>query len=72
MVLLFRVGDFYEAHLDDAHPVSFLCGLTLTKRGEYPMTGFPSSQLERCLTALLRAGLRVAVLEEVREGGEGC
>jgi DNA mismatch repair protein MutS len=40
-VLLFRLGDFYEAFYDDAKILSDVLDITLTKRQEVPMSGIP-------------------------------
>ena len=43
MILLFRMGDFYETFEDDAELLSRVLGLTLTSRDKtIPMAGFPS------------------------------
>jgi DNA mismatch repair protein MutS len=66
MVLLFRMGDFYEAFDDDAELCARLLGLTLTTRDkQVPMAGFPHHQLENYLQKLLRDGQRVAVCDQV-------
>ena len=69
-VILFRVGDFYESYFDDAKKVSDILGLTLTKRnGEngYYLTGFPYHALDTYLPKLIRAGLRVAICDDISE-----
>ena len=72
MIVLFRNGDFYELFEDDAELGSRVLGLTLTKRDEkVPMAGFPHHKLEHYLGALLRAGHRVAVCEQMEEAGAG-
>src|SRR5689334_24029410 len=68
MLLLFRMGDFYELFFEDAEVASRLLGLTLTSRdGAVPMAGFPHHQLDAYLKRLLRAGHRVAVCDQVEE-----
>src|SRR5262249_59117799 len=68
MLLLFRMGDFYELFFEDAEVVSRALGLTLTSRdGDVPMAGFPWRALETQLKALLRAGHRVAVCDQVED-----
>ena len=71
MLLLFRVGDFYELYGQDAETAAKLLGLTLTTRKDQQetvsMAGFPHHSLERSLQALLRAGHRVAVCDQVDE-----
>jgi DNA mismatch repair protein MutS len=68
MLLLFRVGDFYELFEADAEKATKLLGLTLTTRdGTLPMAGFPHHALESYLHKLLRAGLRVAICDQVED-----
>src|SRR3954463_2288885 len=68
MLLLFRMGDFYELFFDDAEVVARVLGLTLTSRDKtIPMAGFPHHALENHLRKLLRAGHRVAVCDQVED-----
>jgi DNA mismatch repair protein MutS len=72
MVLLFRLGDFYETFGDDAVLTSKACGITLTKRnngaaGDIPLAGFPHHQLDAYLPKLVAAGHRVAVCEQLED-----
>jgi hypothetical protein len=68
MLLLFRMGDFYELFDQDAETAHKLLGLTLTTRDRtVAMAGFPHHQLETYLHKLLHAGQRVAVCEPVEE-----
>lgn len=68
MLLLFRMGDFYETFDDDAEAAARLLGLTLTSRDkQIPMAGFPHHQLEHYLKKLLQAGQRVAVCDQVED-----
>lgn len=68
MLLLFRMGDFYEMFAEDAEIASKLLGLTLTTRDRtLVMAGFPHHQLEAYLHKLLHAGQRVAVCDQVDE-----
>ena len=69
-VILFRVDDFYESYFDDAKKVSEVLGITLTKRsGEdgYYLTGFPHHALDIYLPKIIRAGLRVAICDDISE-----
>ena len=72
-ILLFRMGDFYETFDDDAKTTSKVLGITLTRRGkagdvgETPLAGFPYHALETYLPKLLKAGLRVAVCEQMED-----
>jgi DNA mismatch repair protein MutS len=68
MILLFRMGDFYETFEDDAEVVSRVLGLTLTSRDKtIPMAGFPHHQLDNYLRRLLHGGHRVAVCDQVED-----
>src|SRR5439155_15126879 len=68
MLLLFRMGDFYETFDDDAELAARVLGLTLTSRDkQVPMAGFPHHQLENYLKKLLHAGHRVAVCAQVED-----
>jgi DNA mismatch repair protein MutS len=69
-ILLFRVGDFFETFEEDAKTASKVLGITLTKRangaaGAVPLAGFPHHALDTYLPKLVRAGLRVAVCEQM-------
>jgi hypothetical protein len=64
MVLLFRVGDFYELFEADADLAAKALGLTVTTGdGGRAMAGFPHHQLETHLRKLLAEGYRVAICE---------
>jgi DNA mismatch repair protein MutS len=65
VILLLRVGDFYEAFDDDADAVARVCSLAKSTRADHRMAGFPHMHLDRFLTALVRAGFRVATCEPV-------
>jgi DNA mismatch repair protein MutS len=71
-VLLFRMGDFYETFDEDAKRVSRLLGITLTTRNngksdDVPLAGFPHHALDSHLPKLIRAGLRVAICEQLED-----
>lgn len=66
-MILFRVGDFYEVYMEDANDASNILGITLTKRGEYPMAGFPFHALDTYLPKIVRAGKRVAIADNVMD-----
>ena len=66
MLLLFRVGDFYELFGEDAETATRILGLTLTSRDRtIPMARFPHHCLETHLHTLSKAGQRVAICEQV-------
>ena len=68
-VILFRCGDFYESYFDDAKKLSEVLGLTLTRQAKTKMdlTGFPYHALDTYLPKLIRAGLRVAICDDISE-----
>jgi DNA mismatch repair protein MutS len=68
MLLLFRMGDFYELFHDDAEIVARVLGLTLTSRDKsIPMAGFPHHALDSHLRKLIRSGHRVAICDQVED-----
>jgi len=67
VILLLRVGDFYESFDNDADTLARVCSLAKTTRGDHRMAGFPHMQLKRFLTALVGAGFRVATAEPVMD-----
>ena len=72
MILLFRMGDFFETFEEDAIITSKVLGITLTKRSngaasEVPLAGFPHHAIDNYLPKLVRAGYRVAVCEQLED-----
>jgi DNA mismatch repair protein MutS len=70
--LLFRVGDFYETFGEDAIRASKILGIVLTKRGagsetETALAGFPHHSLNTYLPKLVKAGLRVAICDQLED-----
>lgn len=66
-LLLFRVGDFYESYEEDAEIVAKELGITLTKKGNTKMAGFPQHSLDTYLPKLVRAGKRVAMCDQLED-----
>ena len=71
-MLLFRVGDFYETYGEDAIKASEILGIILTRRSNgaaagAEMAGFPHHALDTYLPKLVRAGLKVAVCEQLED-----
>ena len=69
-VLLFRVGDFYETFGEDAKKAAGVLGIILTKRGagsdsETALAGFPHHSLNTYLPKLVKAGMRVAICDQL-------
>lgn len=71
-LLLFRVGDFYETFGEDAIKTSRTLEIVLTKRvngaaSHIELAGFPHHALDTYLPKLVKAGLRVAVCDQLED-----
>ena len=71
-VLLFRVGDFYEAYGQDAIEVVDILSIAMTRKsngggGPIEMCGFPHHALDNFLPKLVRAGRRVAICDQLED-----
>lgn len=70
-LLLFRVGDFYETFGEDAIRASRILDIVLTKRNngseQKELAGFPHHSLDTYLPKLVRAGLRVAICDQLED-----
>lgn len=69
-LLFYRMGDFYELFYDDAKRAAQLLDVTLTARGKasgepIPMAGIPYHAADTYLAKLVRAGLSVAICEQI-------
>ena len=72
MLLLFRMGDFYEMFYEDAKRASELLNITLTKRGAaggepIPMAGVPAHAVDHYLARLVKIGESAAICEQIGE-----
>jgi DNA mismatch repair protein MutS len=70
LLLFYRMGDFYELFYDDARRAAQLLDITLTARGKsagqsIPMAGVPYHAAEQYLARLVRAGVSVALCEQI-------
>lgn len=71
-LLLFRIGDFYEAFDDDARVLARELDIVLTtkpmgKHLRVPLAGIPHQSLDRYLAILIARGYRVAICEQLEE-----
>lgn len=71
-ILLFRCGDFYETFSADAIKAAQILGITLTKRANgagktIELAGFPHHALDTYLPKLVRAGMRVAICDQLED-----
>jgi DNA mismatch repair protein MutS len=69
-LVFYRMGDFYELFFDDAKQAAELLDITLTARGKsagepIPMAGVPFHAAEGYLARLVRAGVSVAICEQI-------
>src|SRR5438552_3158179 len=71
-LLFYRLGDFYELFLEDAHIASKILDITLTSRargkdGRIPMCGVPYHAVDSYLNKLVKSGYKVAICEQMSE-----
>lgn len=66
-ILLFRMGDFYEAFYEDAALLAKELELTLTKRQGIPMSGVPWHTGDSYIDRLVAKGYRVAIAEQTED-----
>ncbi|MCE3268525.1 MAG: mutS, partial [Burkholderiales bacterium] len=77
MLVLYRMGDFYELFFNDAEKAASLLGITLTARGSsggepIKMAGVPYHAIEQYLTKLIRLGQSAVIVDQVGEvNGKG-
>ena len=70
-LLMFRLGDFYEAFFEDAKTVSECLSLVLTHRGtdgfgaDVPMCGIPWHAADNYFGRLVKSGFKVALVEQM-------
>ncbi len=72
MILMFRLGDFYEMFFDDAITASRELDLTLTGKScgdnnRAPMCGVPYHAVQSYITKLLKKGYKVAICEQMED-----
>ncbi|MBU1690002.1 MAG: DNA mismatch repair protein MutS [Gammaproteobacteria bacterium] len=70
MLLLYRMGDFYELFFEDAEKAAQLLDITLTTRGAtagqpIKMAGVPYHAAEQYLAKLVKLGMTVAICEQI-------
>lgn len=69
-LLFYRMGDFYELFLEDAHIGARVLNITLTGKangrgGRIPMAGVPYHAVDNYLAKLVKAGYKVAICEQL-------
>lgn len=66
-ILLFRVNDFYECFNEDAEKAAKVLNITLTSTKEGKLAGFPEHAVSTYIPKLIKAGLRVAICEQLQD-----
>ena len=69
-ILLFQLGDFFEAFYEDAKLIADKLNIVLTKRQDVPMAGIPVHQLENYIERLGQIGKSIAIAEQVNISSE--
>ena len=72
IILMYRMGDFYEAFFEDALEISKALEITLTARdggalGKIPMAGIPAKAFDNYLPKLLEKGYKAAVCDQTED-----
>ena len=72
VILMFRLGDFYEMFGGDAKIAAQELEITLTSRdaghaGKIPMCGVPYHSVDRYIARLISRGYRVAICDQVED-----
>jgi DNA mismatch repair protein MutS len=67
VLLMFRLGDFYELFFQDAQVASPILNVALTKRNGIPMCGVPHHSAQGYIAKLITGGKRVAIAEQTTE-----
>ncbi|MBR00973.1 MAG: DNA mismatch repair protein MutS [Verrucomicrobiales bacterium] len=64
ILLLYRLGDFYEMFFEDAKAAAGILNVALTKRNDIPMCGVPHHAAQGYIAKLIQANKRVAIAEQ--------
>lgn len=76
IILLYRLGDFYETFFEDAITISKELELTLTGReagpilGRIPLAGVPAKAIDNYLEKLIEKNYKVAICEQLEDPKE--
>lgn len=76
VILLYRLGDFYETFFEDAEIMSRELELTLTGRdagpilGRIPLAGVPAKAVDNYLEKLIEKNYKVAICEQLEDPKE--
>ena len=67
VLLMYRLGDFYEMFFEDAQKAAPILNVALTKRHAIPMCGVPYHAADAYIARLVKANKRVAIAEQTSE-----
>ena len=72
MLLLYRLGDFYETFFEDAYKLSKALELTLTSKdagtlGRIPLAGIPVKAADNYIERLVQKNIKVAICEQLED-----
>jgi len=67
VLLMYRLGDFYEMFFEDAQNAAPILNVALTRRNSIPMCGVPYHAADAYIAKLVKAGRRVAIAEQTSE-----
>lgn len=70
-LLLFRLGDFYEMFDEDAMLGARILGITQTQRNGQAMAGIPYHAADNYIQKALKAGMKVAICEQMEPAKPG-
>ncbi len=71
VLLMYRLGDFYELFFEDAKTASPILNVALTKRNGVPMCGVPHHSSQGYIAKLIKGGKRVAIAEQTSDPTPG-
>ena len=64
-IFLVRIGETYQCYNEDAENVSKATGVALTHDNDRAKVSFPQRALDIYLPRLVRAGYRIAIMEDI-------
>ncbi|MEP4076238.1 DNA mismatch repair protein MutS [Haloferula sp.] len=67
VLLMYRLGDFYEMFFEDAQTAAPILNVALTRRNSIPMCGVPYHAADAYIARLVKANKRVAIAEQTSE-----
>ena len=69
-IVLFQLGDFYEAFFEDAELISKELNIVLTSRSGSPLAGIPVKSLDQYVSKLVKKGYRIAIADQLEDASQ--